>query len=153
MPTVKLTVEIARPPELVAAALLDPDNAVHWMADLERFEVISGGPGVPGSVAHLHYIQKGRPYVLKDVLEEMVPDEYFRSRVEGDGLEARVETWLRATEDGTEVTLRWAGKGTRLITWLVLPFMRGAILRRSQEDFHRFKDLVETRGAHFSKGG
>jgi hypothetical protein len=149
MPTVEITVEIARPPEIVAAALLDPDNAVHWTTDLQRLEVLSGSPGEAGSVAHLHYLQKGRPYVLTDVLEEAVPNEYFRSKVEGGGLKVQVQTWLRKKNDGTEVRLRWVGRGTKLLTRLLLPLIRGAIARRSREDINRFKDLVETRGAHF----
>ena len=149
MPTVETTVEIARPPEVVAAAFLDPDNAVYWTADLERFAVISEEPGRVGSVAHLHYVQNGRPYVLEDVLEEMVPNQYFRSRVTGGGLQARVETWLREKESHTAVKVRWSGSGTTLLMRLLLPFLRGTIARQSQKELETFKALVETHGAHF----
>ncbi|MGB2959464.1 MAG: SRPBCC family protein [Bacteroidota bacterium] len=151
MPTIETTVEIVQPPEIVAEAFLDPANAVHWTTDLERLEVISGNPGEVGSAAHLHYAQKGRPHVLVDVLEETVPNQYFRSRVEGGGLKAHVETWLRRRNDRTEVTIRWRGSGTRLVTRLLLPLLRGAIRRRTQSDLATFKKLVETNGAHFSR--
>jgi len=149
MPTIETTVFIARPPEIVADAFLDPANAVCWTTDLERFEIISRTPGEVGSVAHLHYRQHGRPYVLVDVLEEMVPHQYFRSRVEGGGLKAEVETWLRSKNDGTAVTVRWVGSGTAFLTRFLLPFLRGAIRRRTRSDLERFKSLVETHGAHF----
>lgn len=151
MPTIETTVDISQPPKIVAQALLDPENAVHWNSDLERFEVISREPGEVGSIAHLHYVQGGRRYVMEDVLEEMVPDRYFRSRVSGNGLAARVETWLREKDSGTEVRIRWSGSGRSLLTRIVLPFMRQAILRQTKGDLERFKGLVETRGAHFSK--
>jgi len=83
MPTIETKVEIARPPEIVAEAFLDPANVVYWNKYLDRFEVVSGKPGEVGSIAHLHYIRKGRPYVLKDVLEEIIPNKYFRSSATG----------------------------------------------------------------------
>jgi hypothetical protein len=151
MPTIETTIYIARPCEVVAEALLNPANAVCWTTDLERFEILSGGPGEVGSVARLHYNQGGRTFVMEDVLEEMVPDLYFRSRVSGNGLRARVETWLRERRGGTEVRLRWSGSGSRLLTLLLLPFLRGMILRRMRSDLVRFKGLVETRGACFKR--
>jgi hypothetical protein len=149
MPTVEAAVEIAQPPEVVAAAFLDPANAVYWNTDLERFEVISEEPGLVGSIAHLHYVQDGRPYVLEDVLEEVVPNQYFRSTVTGGGLQAQVETWLREAESHTVVTVRWSGSGTTLTTRLLLPFLRRAIARQTQSELETFKTLVETQGAHF----
>lgn len=151
MPTIETTVEIAQPREVVADAFLNPANAVCWTTDLERFEIISGRPGEVGSVAHLHYNQNGRPFVMEDVLEEMIPNQYFRSRVSGGGLSAVVETWLRERRGTTEVRFRWSGSGSTFLMRLLLPFLRGTILRRARSDLDRFKDLVETHGACFQK--
>ncbi len=150
MPTIEASVEIAESPEVIAEALLDPDNAIHWTADLERFEVISGEPGHVGSVAHLHYLQRGNAYVMEDRLEEYVPNEYFRSTVSGGGLRAQVETWLRGKNGSTQVTIRWSGTGTTLPTRVLLPFLRGSIRRQASEDLETLKNLIETQGAHFS---
>ena len=149
MPTIKASVEIARSPETVAEAFLDPANAVYWTTDLERFEIISREPGEVGSVAHLHYIQDGRPYVLEDVLEEMIPNQYFKSSVTGGGLKAQVETWLEEIDDGTEVKIRWSGSGSTLLMRIILPFMRGAILNQTKKELAAFKTLVETRSSRF----
>lgn len=151
MPTVETTIEIAQPPEIVAEAFLDSDNAVYWTTDLVRFEVISAPPGYVGSVAHLHYKQNDREYVLVDVLHEMIPNEYFRSEVTGGGLKATVETWLREKNGGTEVRIRWSGSGTNLIMRLLLPFLGGSIRRQMRSELELFKDLVETHGAHFDQ--
>jgi hypothetical protein len=150
MPTVEATIEIAQPPEVIAEALLDPENAVHWTTDLERFEIISRKPGEVGSVAHLHYVQSGRPYVMEDRLEEMVPNRYFRSTVTGGGLKAQVETWLRGKNGSTDVTVRWSGTGTSLPLRIMLPFLRSSIRRQTLTDLDKLKSLIETHGAHFS---
>ena len=153
MPTIETTVAIARKPQTIAEAFLNPDNAVYWTTDLERFEVISREPGEVGSIAHLHYVQNDRRYVLEDVLEEMIPNQYFKSRVTGGGITAQVETWLREQNGSTLVKLRWSGSGTALLTRLLLPFMRGSIAKQTKRELETFRDLVEKFGSDFSKAG
>ena len=150
MPAIELSIDINQPPWIVAEAFLDPENHVYWTTDLERFEVVSSEPGYVGSVARLHYRQGDRRYVLEDVLEEYIPNEYFRSRVTGGGLIAAVETRLVATNGGTQVRLRWSGRGTTLLTRLILPLMRRRIAREALKEFETFKRLIESRGPHFS---
>lgn len=150
MPVVETAVLIKSSPEIIAAALLNPDNAVHWTTDLERFEVISRQPGEVGSVARLHYRQGDQRYLMEDVLEAMIPGRYFKSRVTGQGMTAQVETWLEKVEGGTEMRLRWAGTSSNLLMKLMMSLKRGAILRQTQSELEMFRNLVEQRGAVFS---
>jgi hypothetical protein len=137
---------IDRPVDMVDEAFMDPANHPIFTADLERMEVVSGGPGVVGSVAELHYA-KGAP--MRDVLKECVPRERYRSQVSGEGLSAEVETRLRARERSTEVTITWDGRSGSLLGRLLLPLLRPTIRRRAQRDLDRFKELIETYGPHF----
>jgi len=153
VPTIEASVRISKPPQIVAAALMNPGNAVFWTTDLERFEIISLQPGEVGSVAHLHYRQGEQTYIMEDVLEAMVPNQYSKSRVTGGGLTARVETWLDEIDAGTEMRIRWAGSGNNLRMKLALFLMRGAILRQTQSELDTFRGLVETHGARFGAEG
>jgi hypothetical protein len=150
MPTIVSKIKVNQPPEITAAAFLDPDNAVYWTTHLERFEIISGKPGQVGSVAHLHYLEEGRAYILVDVLEEIVPNQYFKSRVSGGGLNVQVETRLQNDEGSTLISIRWAATGSTLVMRILLPFLRGRIARHTMRELQAFKQLVETHGAHFS---
>ena len=147
--SVRETVRIEQSPQVVTAALLNPDNVIHWTSDLERFEVISGEPGVVGARANLHYQQGGQSYVMEDELLEMIPNKYFRSRVSGGGIVAEVETHLHQTDTGTDMTIQWRGSGGNWKIKLLLPLMRGAISRQTRSDLDKFKQLVETYGANF----
>lgn len=143
MPTVELSVRIDAPPEAVTAVLLDADRAPEWTTGLERFDVVEGEPGQVGSIGHAHYVESGRRYTLVDVLEEATPDGHYRSRLTGGGIEATVETTLVPIgETATRLTLRWDGRGTTLLTRLVLPFMKRRIRRRAEIDLAKLARIV-----------
>ena len=141
--TIKASIFIARLPEAVTRVILDPELAVHWTTDLERFEVVTGNAGEPGAVARLHYLQNGRPYVMQDELLEVDPNRRYRSRVSGEALTAEIETTLSAEGRGTRVAIRWTGSGRRFPFSLMLPLMRRSIVRQAEVDLGKLKSLVE----------
>jgi hypothetical protein len=84
--------------------------------------------------------------VLDDVLLEVEPGRRYLSRVSGGGLEARVETLLEPVGEGeTRMLLRWSGRGTNPVTFLLLPFMGRRVRQRAQADLEALKALVEER--------
>jgi hypothetical protein len=151
MPVIETSILIHQSPSVIEAAFLNPDNAIFWTTDLERFEVISRTPNLVGSVVHLHYKQGNRCYILEDLMEDYVPRKYFKSQVTGGGLTAKVETWLQDQNGGTEVKIRWSGKGTTLLMRLLLPFIKGSIQKGMTSELETFRELVETYGEDFKR--
>ena len=149
MPVIETSILIKESPHIIEAAFFNPDNAVYWTSDLEHFEVISRTPNLVGSLAHLHYKQGERRYILEDVMKDYVPEKYFKSRVTGGGLTAQVETWLQDQNGSTEVKMRWAGKGTTFLMRLLLPFLKGSIKKGMTAELETFRDLVEKHGEDF----
>jgi aminoglycoside 6'-N-acetyltransferase len=145
--TVDSACRIARPPEAVVGAIVDPALAPLWNAGLRRFEVVAGEPGEAGAVGRLHYVQGRRSYVMQDRLLLADPGRRYVSEVRGNGIVARVETLLTPLGAGeTLVAVRWHGRGTRPWTRLLLPFMRGAVARGAERDLRSLKRLVEGTG-------
>lgn len=69
----KISTIINQPSDIVIKALNNPENFPYWTTDLEKFEVIKGRPNEVGSIAHLHYSQKGRSYIMEDKLIHCEP--------------------------------------------------------------------------------
>ena len=141
---------INKPINIVVDALMNPDNFVHWQTDLEKFEVIERTPGEVGSIAHLHYSQKGRSYIMEDKMIYCEPGKKYVSEVSGDAIYAKVETTLQPMGEKTKINLQWSGKGKIFLLKLLLPLIKGKMIRQSKKELETFKHLVETRGSDFS---
>lgn len=135
---------VAAPPESVAAVLLDARRAPDWTTDLQRMEVVSGTPGAVGSRARLHYVEGVQPYVLEDELLETEEARRYLSRVEGRDLAAVVETRLDPRDLGTEVRIRWVGRGKTLPLRLMLPIVRESVAHQARVDLEKLRDIVES---------
>jgi len=142
---------ISQPVDIVVEALMKPENHPYWTTDLEKFEVIKGEGGEVGSIAHLHYVQKGRSYVMEDKLVYCESGKKYVSQVIGDFLSAEVETLLTDNGDETEMKIRWSGEGKKPILKLMLPLLRNRLIKLAKSDLETFKKLIEIRGADFTE--
>lgn len=149
----ELSADIIKPPDVIVQALLRAENAPYWNTDLVKFEVVSGEPGKVGSVGRIHYVQNGREHTMEDVMEYADPGKRYVSKVSGPDIIAHVETVIEPIDGGSMVKISWKGKGRRILPRLLLPLIRGRMVRQSQQELDKFKELVETRGADFSVSG
>ena len=118
---------------------------------LEKFEVIERKPGEVGSIAHLHYSQKGRSYIMEDKMIYCEPGKKYVSQVSGDVITAKVETTLHSMGKKTKINLQWSGKGKIFLLKLLLPLLKGKMIKQSNKELETFKHLIETRGSNFSE--
>ena len=143
-------ITINKPRDIVAKALMIPENFPFWQTGLERFEVLEKKPGETGSIGRLHYRQKGRSYFLEDRLLYCEPEKKYVSQVTGDAITARVVTTLSTEGTATGMSVTWSGKGKSIVLKLLFPLLRGRMIRQTQTELETFKHLVETRGSDFS---
>jgi hypothetical protein len=139
---VRARARVRAPIDDVAAALNDAELAPRWQRDLERMEVVRGAPNEVGALARLHYVEKGRAYIMEDELLECDPDRRWRSRVSGNGVSAVVETRLTAAGDDTDVDMTWSGRPDALwarpLFYALKPIMR----RRMRADLDALARLL-----------
>jgi hypothetical protein len=151
MTNFEISIVINQPKEILVKALMNPDNFVYWTTYLEKFEIIKRKPGEVGSIAHLHYIEKGRKYVMEDKLIFCEPGKKYVSQVSGDVITAKVETTLQSMGDKTKMSIHWSGKGKIFFVKLLLPLIKSKMIKQSKKELETFKNLIETRGHNFNK--
>jgi len=146
----KVNIIISRRIEVVAEALINPVNFTYWETDLKRYVVVKGVPGVTGCTALLFFSNNRNSYMMEEELVHCNPGRNYVSILKGTTLEARVETMLIPSGEETLMTLIWSGKGKTFPVRLILPFMRGRMIRQAEAELDKFRKLVETKGVDFS---
>lgn len=131
--------------EEVAEVLLTPEEAPKWQSGLERMEVVKGGPNEVGSLARLHFLERGREYVMLDELLECRPGHEWKSRVSGEGMTVLVTTSLQSAEGGTTLRMTWDGKPDARWARLVFPLFRPRVRNRIEGDLNSLTQLVGSR--------
>ena len=113
---------------------MNSNNFPYWTTDLKRFEVIKRKPSKVGSIGQLHYFRKGRSYIMKDELIDCKSGERYLSQVSGDALTAEVKTTLHTSGNKTEMHIKWSGKGKIFLLKILLPLLRGKMLKQSKAE-------------------
>jgi len=146
--TISVTIDQLR--ETVVKAFLNPHNMIFWTKDLEKIEIIEKEPGKVGAVAHLHYLQNGKQYMMKDELIYCEPGFKYVSKVSADDLTARVETSFIEQGQNTEIKMKWSGRGKNTYMNLSLYILKMKIAKQAKRELNTFKNLVEKRGSKFN---
>jgi hypothetical protein len=121
----------------------------HWMRYLEKMEVVKGEFGEVGAIAHLHYLEKGRSYILEDKMLSYEEGKKIVSQVSGQGMNIEVETTFDSLQASTKISMSWNGTSKSFITRFFLRLMRGKIAKQAQAELDNFKNLVENYGERF----
>jgi hypothetical protein len=140
---VDASIHISALPDAVASVLVDPERAPEWQRHLVRMEVVHGGANQVGSVATLHYEERGRAYVMRDELIECEPNRMWRSRITGNGMTATVQTRLVGDGQGTKVQLCWEGRPDRLWARVFFPLSTRLVRRGVAADLQALKTCIE----------
>lgn len=144
-----ISTNISQPLDITWKAYIDPQNMMQWTKYLEKVEEVSGKFGEVGAIAHLHYLEKGRSYILEDKLLEYEEGRRILSQVSGQGMIIEVETLLNSTKDGTNISMNWNGTSNSLFTRFILRLMQKKIAQQAEREVNTFKELVQTHGAKF----
>lgn len=147
----KLSININQSPEIVWKAYIDPQNMTQWTRYLEKVELVEGKFGEVGAIAHLHYLEKGRSYILEDKLLSYESGKRILSQVSGQGMIIEVDTIFNSFPNGSNISIIWKGTSKSLIVRIILRFMQKKISKQAEVELNTFKSLVETHGVSFPK--
>ena len=151
MVSFKITTKINQPAAIVWKAFINPNNMLYWTKYLEKVEVLEGEFGKIGALSRLHYIEKGKAYILEDKLLAFEEGKRTESEVSGQGMKIILETTLDPIDGDTNVSMQWTGRGNSFFMRMALWLMQNKISKHALNELLNFKSLVEVHGAVFSK--
>ena len=122
---------------------------LHWERYLEKVEVIQGKFGEVGAIAHLHYLEKGRSYILEDKLLAYDEGKRILSQITGQRMNIEVETIFDSLPIGTKISMSWKGTSTSLIIRVMLRLLQRKMVKQGKIELEHFKSLTETYGVNF----
>jgi hypothetical protein len=137
--------EVDVPQERLAALFADPDNSTRWMDDLERYEPMSGEPGMPGSTYRL-VPKTGKMVFVATVISRKLPNE-VRLNLDASSVAVSVTgTFVALSSDRTrlvsEEVFSFKGPFHKLFGLVAQRAIRNAH-RRHMEAFKRFAEQHE----------
>lgn len=140
-----IELEIDVPQARLAKLFADPENNPKWMDELERYEPISGEPGMPGSTYRL-VPKKGNMIFVATVIARNLPTE-VRLRLNASTVTVSVKDTFVALSPGTtrlisEEEFRFKGLLNRVYGFLAARSIKNAH-RRHMEAFKRFAEALK----------
>jgi uncharacterized protein YndB with AHSA1/START domain len=136
-------IEIARPPEEVAAFAADPVNATRWYENIESVDPKYAGPPAVGSRASFtaRFLGRGLTYTYE--IRELEPGRRLvMSTDEGPFPMETTYTWTETPAGGTQMTLRNRGEPSGF-AGVAAPLLERAMRRANRKDLIRLKELLE----------
>jgi len=134
---------IARPREIVAAYVADPDNATTWYENIKAVEWRSPKPLAIGSKVAFKAQFLGRTLEYTYEFVELMPGERVVMRTEqGPFPMETTYTFADAGDDATRMTLRNRGEpaGFKKVAG---PLMAAAMRRANEKDLTKLKGILE----------
>jgi carbon monoxide dehydrogenase subunit G len=141
------TIEIKATQEEVFYWLEDSGRAMKWQATVTDYEIINETPDRIGTTFTEYIEENGRGTEMRGVVTDFVSNERLAFHLEGDYNTVDVDFTL---EEKGEVTLLTQNaevnfKGMLGVLSLFFgPFIRKKIIRQTQNEFARLKELCET---------
>jgi len=136
-------IEIARPPEQVAAYAVDPDNATEWYENIRSVEWRSPPPLAVGSQVAFVAQFLGRRMAYTYEIVELVPAERLVMRTaQGPFPMETTYAWTAVGDAATRMTLRNRGEPAGFAK-VTAPMMAAAMRRANGKDLRRLKAILE----------
>ncbi len=146
-----VVVDVDAPPREVVSLFADPSTNAGWMHDMERHELVSGKPGMPGSV-YLLTSKHGSASVTATIVKRF-PDQLYLN-LETDNVKVEVHGIVRSLKDGrtrliSNESIKFKGVWNKVYGVLASPVRH----RTHRRHIEAFKEFVEQQRVQKKRGG
>jgi hypothetical protein len=135
-------VDVDAPPKEVASLFADPSVNTKWMHDIERYEPVSGKPGMPGSVYRLIPKRGAMLFTATVVKLKRYPDQ-LELYLDASNVTVEVQGTMKSLSNGrtrliSKEDFKFKGVWNKAYGVLARP----AIRKAHRQHIHAFKKFV-----------
>ena len=141
----KLELPINKPRADVWKAFDNVENMKKWQPTLITFEPVSGTPGQPGAVSKLTYEEGGREFALIETITHREEPNRFDGIYENNFADNVIKnTFIEHDKNQTRWVMETEFKFKTLLMKIMGPLMKKNLVKRTQGDMKRFKEMAES---------
>ena len=130
--------------ETVWAAFYDSSNNGRWQQNFESYTHTSGDPGRPGAISELVFNENGKTMVVNETITECREPVFLSAIYESKFASTIIVNHFESIEESQTRWTSWCNFTFKGFMKIMALFIAGTIRKRTEDDMHRFKLLVET---------
>ena len=130
--------------ETVWAAFNNAANKGRWQQNLASYTHTSGDPGQPGSISELTFNENGKMLVVNETITECREPDFLSANYDSKYSSTVIVNHFRFVDKNTTRWTSWCNFTFKGFMKIMALFLAGNIRKRTEDDMHRFKLLVET---------
>jgi len=130
--------------ETVWAAFNNAADKGRWLLNFESYTHTSGDPGQPGAIAELSFNEKGKMLIVKETITECREPDFLSAIYDSKYASTIIVNHFRLVDKNTTRWSSWCNFTFKGFMKIMALFLAGTIRKRTEDDMHRFKLLVET---------
>lgn len=143
----KVTITINQPVETVWEKLMNPDNLKFWLTGFISAEHLSGVYGKTGAVCKLRFKERGKEMEVIETATAVKPNQHYSFNMAASGFDAVTDIRLISFGSRTELIQTVQVFPKQFFMKLMMPLIRGAMKKRTEDELIRFKNFVETKSS------
>jgi len=141
----KVTITINHPVETVWDKLMNPDNLKFWLTGFVSAEHVSGEQGKTGAISKLKFKERGKEMEVIETATAIKPNQQYSSTMTGRAFTVNTDIRLISFGHRTEMIQTVEFFPKQFLMKLFMPFIKGAMKKRTESELIRFKNFVENR--------
>ena len=131
----------------VWAAFNASSNKRRWQQNFESYTHMSGDPGQQGAISELTFNENGKMMVISETITESRAPDFLSAIYESKYSSTIIVNHFESIGESTTRWTAWCNFAFKGFMKIMAPFIAGTIRKRTEDDMHRFKLLVETDAA------
>lgn len=130
--------------DTVWAAFNNAANKGRWRQNFASYTHRSGEPGQPGAISELIFNENGKLLVVNETILECREPDFLSASYDSKYAATIIVNHFQSVDKNTTRWTSWCNFTFKGFMKIMALFLAGTIRRRTENDMHRFKLLVET---------